>query len=156
MSRQRRGIWQVRLLVGIVNGLCYSTIKRALASSGKATLEDLNSLSSGLRNHFRNVYKCADENCTERAPDRMADSLAVRTLRKQSRLSKIKSLGQVAEWFKAAARKGCYTAQVVSEVRILPLSAKSEYCAKPKRQALAFSLNNQPSTVNFKCLASLE
>jgi hypothetical protein len=33
--------------------------------------------------------------------------------------------GQVAEWLKAAARKGCYATQVVSEVRILPLSAKS-------------------------------
>jgi hypothetical protein len=30
----------------------------------------------------------------------------------------------VAEWLKAAARKGCYATQVVSEVRILPLSAK--------------------------------
>jgi hypothetical protein len=35
------------------------------------------------------------------------------------------SFGQVAEWLKAAARKGCYATQVVSEVRILPLSAKS-------------------------------
>jgi hypothetical protein len=29
----------------------------------------------------------------------------------------------VAEWLKAAARKGCYATQVASEVRILPLSA---------------------------------
>ena len=35
------------------------------------------------------------------------------------------SFGQVAEWLKAAVRKGCYATQVVSEVRILPLSAKS-------------------------------
>ena len=34
------------------------------------------------------------------------------------------TLGQVAEWSKAAARKSGYTTQVVSEVRILPLSAK--------------------------------
>jgi hypothetical protein len=34
------------------------------------------------------------------------------------------SLGQVAEWFKAAARKSCYATKVASEVRILPLSAK--------------------------------
>jgi hypothetical protein len=55
VSRHRRGIWQVRLLVGIVNGLCYSTIKRALASSGKAIREELNSLSPCLRNQFRNI-----------------------------------------------------------------------------------------------------
>ena len=37
----------------------------------------------------------------------------------------VKSLfGQVAEWLKAAARKGCYATQFASEVRILPLSAK--------------------------------
>ena len=35
------------------------------------------------------------------------------------------SFGQVAEWLKAAARKSCYATQVASEVRILPLSAKS-------------------------------
>ena len=28
--------------------------------------------------------------------------------------------GQVAEWLKAAARKGCYATQVVSEVRSFP------------------------------------
>jgi hypothetical protein len=37
----------------------------------------------------------------------------------------VKSLfGQVAEWLKAVARKGCYATQFASEVRILPLSAK--------------------------------
>jgi hypothetical protein len=42
-------------------------------------------------------------------------------------------LGQVAEWLKAAAHKGCYATQVASEVRILPLSANfllpSDSCA---------------------------
>ncbi|GEM_PF-2678114 len=42
--------------------------------------------------------------------------------------------GQVAEWLKAVARKGCYTTQVVSEVRILPLSAK----ISPDRKGLRF------------------
>ena len=37
------------------------------------------------------------------------------------------SLGQVAEWLKAAPRKGCYTARVVSEARILFLYAKHYY-----------------------------
>jgi hypothetical protein len=36
------------------------------------------------------------------------------------------SLGEVAEWFKAAARKGRYAASKgASEVRILPLSVQS-------------------------------
>lgn len=34
------------------------------------------------------------------------------------------TLGEVAEWLKATAGNGRYTAQAVSEVRILPLSAK--------------------------------
>lgn len=34
------------------------------------------------------------------------------------------SWGEVAEWLKATAGNGRYTAQAVSEVRILPLSAK--------------------------------
>jgi hypothetical protein len=45
------------------------------------------------------------------------------TLPRFEQASKTGSLGQVAEWLKAAARKSCYTTQVVSEVRILPLSA---------------------------------
>ena len=35
------------------------------------------------------------------------------------------SFGQAAEWLKAATGKGRYATQVVSEVRILPLSANS-------------------------------
>lgn len=58
----------------------------------------------------------------------------------QGRLNKIVSSGQVAEWFKAAARKGCYATQVASEVRILPLSAKSEYSAEPLRSTPARTL----------------
>jgi len=63
-------------------------------------------------------------NWSELANARIADPFAARDIAEVlGRLSKIGSLGQVAEWLKAAARKGCYTTQVVSEVRILPLSA---------------------------------
>ena len=54
------------------------------------------------------------------------------------------SLGQVAEWPKAAAHKGCYTTQVVSEVRILPLSA------------YVWRLTSDLCPVVPICLASLE
>ncbi len=44
-----------------------------------------------------------------------------RLLQLQQMLAEV--VGQVAEWLKAAARKGYYTSQVVSEVRILLLPA---------------------------------
>jgi len=72
-----------------------------------------------------------------RTDGKMAHPLLANTLPK---------LGQPDEWLKAAARKGCYTTRVGSEVRILPLSAKSEYCAKRKKASVA--LLSQQSTIN--------
>src|SRR5439155_17665802 len=65
--------------------------------------------------------------CPQRCYRTQIIQLAATILQSSRTLSKIESLGQVAELSKAAARKSCYTTQVVSEVRILPLSAKSEY-----------------------------
>ena len=53
---------------------------------------------------------------------KLANQRPARALPNSGRLSKIGILGQVAEWFKAVARKSCYTTRVQSEVRIPPLS----------------------------------
>jgi hypothetical protein len=75
----------------------------------------------------------------------MADPLDANISPKLAQAEQTTILGQVAEWFKAAARKSCYTTQVVSEVRILSLSANFPLLS-----------DSCPLTRIPICLASLE
>jgi hypothetical protein len=79
--------------------------------------------------------------CPQRCCATQTIRLAANILPSSRRLSKVENLGQVAEWSKAAARKSGYTTQVVSEVRILPLSAKLIDC--PNAQTGVKFLENE-------------